>query len=142
MRRRHQLGDEQIVALWEWARSMKDSYDDMNFTPASLARITASTLIVYGDRDPLLSGGGWRLTCTARFPAPRFGLCPMAVTGQSSSTPQLSSCRLHWRSLGRRTERQSRRTDGRARRHLASRENVEIKRSQHKYKTSSTTPTG
>jgi hypothetical protein len=53
MRRRHQLGDEQIVALWEWARSMKDSYDDMNFTPASLARITASTLIVYGDRDPL-----------------------------------------------------------------------------------------
>lgn len=32
---------------------MKDSYDDMNFTPASLARITASTLIVYGDRDPL-----------------------------------------------------------------------------------------
>jgi pimeloyl-ACP methyl ester carboxylesterase len=53
MRRRHQLGDEQIVALWEWARAMKDSYDDMNFTPASLSRITASTLIVYGDRDPL-----------------------------------------------------------------------------------------
>ena len=53
MRRRHQLGDEQIIALWEWARAMLDSYDDMNFTPASLARITASTLIVYGDRDPL-----------------------------------------------------------------------------------------
>jgi len=32
---------------------MKDSYDDMNFTAASLPRITASTLIVYGDRDPL-----------------------------------------------------------------------------------------
>jgi pimeloyl-ACP methyl ester carboxylesterase len=31
----------------------KDSYDDMNFTPASLARITASPLIVDGDRDPL-----------------------------------------------------------------------------------------
>jgi pimeloyl-ACP methyl ester carboxylesterase len=30
---------------------MKDSYDDMNFTPPVLARITASTLIVYGDRD-------------------------------------------------------------------------------------------
>lgn len=51
MRKRHKLGDEQIVALWEWQRGMKDSYDDMNFTPPSLARITASTLIVYGDRD-------------------------------------------------------------------------------------------
>ncbi len=53
MRRRHKLGDEQIIALWEWTRALKDSYDDMNFTPPSLARITASTLIVYGDRDPL-----------------------------------------------------------------------------------------
>jgi pimeloyl-ACP methyl ester carboxylesterase len=32
---------------------MKDSYDDMNFTPSSLSKITAPTLIVYGDRDPL-----------------------------------------------------------------------------------------
>ena len=32
---------------------MKDSYDDMNFTPPSLSRIKASTLIIYGDRDPL-----------------------------------------------------------------------------------------
>ena len=31
--------------------NMKDSYDDMNFTSHVLARITASTLIVYGDRD-------------------------------------------------------------------------------------------
>jgi pimeloyl-ACP methyl ester carboxylesterase len=53
MRKRHKLGDPQIVALWEWQRGMKDSYDDMNFTPPSLSRITASTLIVYGDRDPL-----------------------------------------------------------------------------------------
>jgi pimeloyl-ACP methyl ester carboxylesterase len=53
MRQRHKQGDQQIVALWEWARELKDSYDDMNFTPPSLSRITASTLIVYGDRDPL-----------------------------------------------------------------------------------------
>jgi pimeloyl-ACP methyl ester carboxylesterase len=53
MRQRHKLGDEQIIALWEWQRGMRDSYDDMNFTPPSLARITASTLIVYGDRDLL-----------------------------------------------------------------------------------------
>jgi pimeloyl-ACP methyl ester carboxylesterase len=53
MRKFHKLGDEQIIALWDWMRGMKDSYDDMDFTPPSLSRITASTLIVYGDRDPL-----------------------------------------------------------------------------------------
>jgi pimeloyl-ACP methyl ester carboxylesterase len=51
MRKRHKHGDEQIVALWDWARGMKDSHDDMNFTPQALSKITASTLIVYGDRD-------------------------------------------------------------------------------------------
>jgi hypothetical protein len=45
--------DQQIIALWEWTRTLKDSYDDMNFTPPLLSRITASTLIVYADRDPL-----------------------------------------------------------------------------------------
>lgn len=53
MCRRHKLGDGQIITLWEGARALKDGYDDMNFTPPSLARITAYTLIVYGDRDPL-----------------------------------------------------------------------------------------
>jgi pimeloyl-ACP methyl ester carboxylesterase len=51
MRKRHKHGDEQIKAIWEWSRGMAESYDDMNFTPPSLSRITASTLIVYGDRD-------------------------------------------------------------------------------------------
>ena len=51
MRKRHHLGDEQIRALWEWTRGLKDSYDDMNFTPESLRKIRAATLIVYGDRD-------------------------------------------------------------------------------------------
>lgn len=53
MRKRHKLGDEQIIALWNWTREMKDSYDDMNFTASSLSKIKAATLIVYGDRDPL-----------------------------------------------------------------------------------------
>jgi pimeloyl-ACP methyl ester carboxylesterase len=53
MRKSHKLGDQQIAALWNWTREMKGSYDDMNFTPPSLSRITARTLIVYGDRDPL-----------------------------------------------------------------------------------------
>jgi len=51
MRKRHKLGDDQIKALWEWQRGMKDSYDDMNFTPPVLGKIQARTLIVYGDRD-------------------------------------------------------------------------------------------
>ncbi len=51
MRKRHKHGDEQILAIWEWLRGMAESHDDMNFTAPSLARITARTLIVYGDRD-------------------------------------------------------------------------------------------
>ena len=51
MRRRHHFGDEQIRALWDWTRSLKDSHDDLNFTPADLAQIRARTLIVQGDRD-------------------------------------------------------------------------------------------
>jgi len=53
MRGSHPRGDQQITKLWNWTRDLQDSYDDMNFTPPSLSRITASTLIVYGDRDPL-----------------------------------------------------------------------------------------
>jgi pimeloyl-ACP methyl ester carboxylesterase len=52
MRNRHKHGDDQIRALWEQGHAMKDSYDDMNFTPPYLATITARTLIVHGDRDP------------------------------------------------------------------------------------------
>jgi pimeloyl-ACP methyl ester carboxylesterase len=53
MRQWHKHGDEQIRALWRMANAFKDSYDDMNFTASSLSTITARTLIVHGDRDPL-----------------------------------------------------------------------------------------
>jgi pimeloyl-ACP methyl ester carboxylesterase len=53
MRGRHHLGDEQIRSLWRYAREFADDRDDMNFTAASLSKITARTLIVHGDRDPL-----------------------------------------------------------------------------------------
>lgn len=53
MRGRHQLGDDQIRALWRYARAFADDRDDMNFTATELSRITARTLIVHGDRDPL-----------------------------------------------------------------------------------------
>jgi len=57
MRRRHHLGDQQIIALWDLTREMHHSYDDMNFTPPAVSTITARTLVVYGDRDPLYPVG-------------------------------------------------------------------------------------
>ncbi len=53
MRGRHHHGDDQIRALWRHVREFADSYDDMNFTASRLSAITARTLIVHGDRDPL-----------------------------------------------------------------------------------------
>jgi pimeloyl-ACP methyl ester carboxylesterase len=53
LRQWHQHGDEQIRAIWRQVNAFKDSYDDMNFTPPYLSTITARTLIVHGDRDPL-----------------------------------------------------------------------------------------
>jgi pimeloyl-ACP methyl ester carboxylesterase len=53
LRRRHPGGDAQIGALLAHTRAFADSFDDMNFTPPYLSTITARTLIVQGDRDPL-----------------------------------------------------------------------------------------
>jgi pimeloyl-ACP methyl ester carboxylesterase len=53
MRERHVHGDAQIRALWQAQHDLADSTDDVAFTPPELARITARTLVVYGDRDPL-----------------------------------------------------------------------------------------
>jgi pimeloyl-ACP methyl ester carboxylesterase len=53
LRRRHPGGDAQIERLLASTRAFAESYDDMNFTPAYLSTITARTLIVQGDRDPL-----------------------------------------------------------------------------------------
>jgi pimeloyl-ACP methyl ester carboxylesterase len=52
-RLRHPQGDDQIRMLFEQMRALKDSHDEMAFTPPLLATITARTLIVHGDRDPL-----------------------------------------------------------------------------------------
>jgi pimeloyl-ACP methyl ester carboxylesterase len=52
-RQRHVQGDDQIRMLFDQMRGLKDTHDDMAFTPPLLATITARTLIVHGDRDPL-----------------------------------------------------------------------------------------
>jgi pimeloyl-ACP methyl ester carboxylesterase len=53
MRKRHAHGEPQIQRLFAMVRAFADSYDDVNFTPPYLGTITADTLIVFGDRDPL-----------------------------------------------------------------------------------------
>ena len=53
MRKRQVRGEEQLQQLIAQARGFADSYDDVNFTPPYLGIITADTLIVFGDRDPL-----------------------------------------------------------------------------------------
>jgi pimeloyl-ACP methyl ester carboxylesterase len=47
----HRYGDGQINMLIDQFQGMKDSYDDMNFTPPYLSTIKTRTLIVHGDRD-------------------------------------------------------------------------------------------
>ena len=44
-------GDGQVRALVDQFRAFGDDHEDMNFKPADLAKIKASTLIVHGDRD-------------------------------------------------------------------------------------------
>jgi pimeloyl-ACP methyl ester carboxylesterase len=53
LRLRHVHGDAQIAALYSMTLSFATSETDMAFTQPQLATITARTLIVHGDRDPL-----------------------------------------------------------------------------------------
>jgi pimeloyl-ACP methyl ester carboxylesterase len=53
MRGRHLHGDDQIRALWRRAHDFSTDTEDLAFTPEELGSITARTLIVTGDRDPL-----------------------------------------------------------------------------------------
>ena len=53
MRERHKHGDPQLEQLFAMARGFADSYDDVSFTQPHLSTISAETLIVFGDRDPL-----------------------------------------------------------------------------------------
>lgn len=53
MRQRHRHGEPQLQQLLAQSRAFATSYDDVNFTPPLLGTISANTLIVFGDRDPL-----------------------------------------------------------------------------------------
>ena len=53
MMQRCQGGETQIAWLIEQTHCMAESTSDVDFTPATLQRIQARTLIVFGDSDPL-----------------------------------------------------------------------------------------
>jgi pimeloyl-ACP methyl ester carboxylesterase len=53
LRRRHPHGDGQLQRPYEMMRSFAESHDDLSFTREQLQTISARTLIVHGDRDPL-----------------------------------------------------------------------------------------
>jgi pimeloyl-ACP methyl ester carboxylesterase len=53
MRATHVHGDGAIAALWRLPRAFAEDTIDMSFTAERLATITARTLVVSGDRDPL-----------------------------------------------------------------------------------------
>ena len=51
LRKIHIHGDEQIRKLYSQFNECAEDYNDMAFTPPSLSRIKAKTLIIHGDRD-------------------------------------------------------------------------------------------
>ena len=53
MRALHVHGDDQISALWKLPRRFAEDDADMSFTAERLQNISARTLIVAGDHDPL-----------------------------------------------------------------------------------------
>lgn len=53
MRALHVRGDDQIRALWRLPALLADDVEGMSFAVERLATITARTLVVSGDRDPL-----------------------------------------------------------------------------------------
>ena len=71
MRDRSKGGQEQIDWLIEQTRLMANTYDDVNFTTPLLGTITARTLIVFGDADPLYEV---RLAFELRESIPRAAL--------------------------------------------------------------------
>jgi pimeloyl-ACP methyl ester carboxylesterase len=68
LRGRQPRGDAQIEWLFEQVHRFADSTDDVHFESADLARITAETLIVFGDRDPLYPVS---MACEMRQAIPR-----------------------------------------------------------------------
>ncbi len=92
MRERHRGGNEQIDWIIAQTRTMAETYDDVNFTPPLLGTVTARTLIVFGDIDPLYPIS-LALSYEPLFHARRSGWCRTADTAPSSALMHRSSSR-------------------------------------------------
>lgn len=80
MRDRCKGGQQQIDWLIEQAHIMAETYDDVNFTPPLLGTITARTMIVFGDMDPLYPA---RLALSLREGIPRSSLWVVPNAGHA-----------------------------------------------------------
>ncbi len=78
MRERSKGGQQQIDWLMEQTRAMAGTTDDVQFTPALLRTVTARTLIVFGDADPLYPV---RLALELREAIPRSSLWVVPNSG-------------------------------------------------------------
>jgi pimeloyl-ACP methyl ester carboxylesterase len=106
MRKRHKHGDAQVQQLFARSRAFADSYEDVNFTPPYLATVTAETLIVFGDRDPLYPVS-LAFDLHAAIPRSRLWVVPNGghgpVFGEHASRfaeTATSFLRGHWRQPG------------------------------------------
>lgn len=70
--------DDQTKMLRQQFHDMKDSFDDMNFTPPLMSTIKAKTLIIHGDRDEFFPVSipvsmYESIPCSYLFVVPNFG---------------------------------------------------------------------
>ena len=93
---RHPQGDDQMERLFAQCRAFADDRDDVAFTSGTLGAITADTLIVFGDRDPLYPVS---IACDLYAAIPRagsgsclaLGMVPFSVHRQVDSPRRRSS---------------------------------------------------
>ena len=97
MRQRHKHGEEQVQALLKLARGFQSSYDDMTFTPPYLGTITARTLLVFGDRDPLYPVQ-IPVEMHTSIPKSHLWIVPNGGHGPILAISASASSRRHWRS--------------------------------------------
>lgn len=89
MRKLHIHGDDQIRLLWDQVRGMADNDEDVHFSQDDLNEISAHTLIIQGDRDPLypleLTLEMYRnIPKSYLWIVPNSGHCPISETNISS----------------------------------------------------------
>ena len=85
-------GEPQIRSIFSMIRvRLPTAIDDVNFTPPYLATITADTLIVFGDRDPLYPSLAGVRPASGRSRGRTCGSCQTAATAGVSDRRRRNS---------------------------------------------------